>query len=186
MKRFLFAAALVALVASVGTAEQPATITTAPAAPVVVTTAGTPVAEYAPAQTQRRGLFGRLRNRNTGTMNYSTPAPVITTPTTGAAPMPGIIAPQPMPMPGSRTSTSRYMPMTMPGTTIAQATGNLPPGIYTTTDGTVIQVGGSQMMPTSGIMTAGGTQMMTNGTIMPAGYTVPAQTQPRGLFGRRY
>src|SRR5207244_12728810 len=65
MKRFLFAAALVALVASVGTAEErPTVITTTPAAPVVVTTAGTPVAEYAPAQTQRRGLFGRIRNRN--------------------------------------------------------------------------------------------------------------------------
>jgi hypothetical protein len=179
MKRFLFAAALVALVASVGTAEdKPATGTTTPAAPVVTTTTGTPVVEYAPAQTQRRGLFGRLRNRNNSTMTYST-SPTLTTPTTSATPMPGI-APQPMPMPGTRTGART---MTRPGT-IIQATGTLPPGIYTTTDGTVIQIGGPTMTPPGGAIQTGGTQIMTDSGIIQAGYTEPAQTQRRGLFGR--
>jgi hypothetical protein len=141
MKRFLFAVAVVALSACAGLAEdKPATsgTTTAPATPVI--TSATPVVEYAPAQTQRRGLFGRLRNRNTTTMSYSVP---LTTPTMAPAtpmPMPGTTTPQPMPgiKPAGGVSG-------MPGM-VVQATGNLPPGQYTTTDGMIIQIGGTQPM----------------------------------------
>ena len=166
MKRFFFAAALVALVTSVGTAQEtPTTPVTTPAAPIVVTTAGTPIAEYAPAQsTQRRGLFGRLRNRNSGTASYSPATPVmtapITTPTT-VTPTAPITAPQPMPMPGTRTGTS-------PTGTIIQASGNLPAGTYTTTDGTIIQIGGTSMA----------TQPMAT---QP---TTETQSGRRGLFSR--
>jgi hypothetical protein len=156
MKRFLSAAALVALVASVGTAEEkPTAPMPSPAAPVVVTTAGTPVAEYAPAQTQRRGLFGRLRSRNT-TMTYSPATPVMTAPIpAGATPMPPITAPQTMP--GTKTS-----PTATTGQ-IVQATGNLPVGTYTTTDGTIIQIGGTQMATDS---------------------SMSSQSTRRGLFSR--
>lgn len=152
MKRFLFAAALVALVASVGTADEKPT---APApAPVVVTTAGTPVAEYTPAQTQRRGLFGRLRNRNTTTTTSA--APVMTAPApAGATPMPPITAPQPMP--GTKTGATAAMGQ------IVQASGNLPAGTYTTTDGTIIQIGGTQMATDS---------------------SMSSQSSRRGLFSR--
>jgi hypothetical protein len=161
VKRFLFTAALIALVTSVGTAQEtPTTPVTTPAAPIVITTAGAPIVESAPAQTQRRGLFGRLRNRNSGTTTYSPTTPVmtvpITTPTT-VTPMPSTITPQPMPMPGTRTGT-------IPTGTIIQATGNLPAGTYTTTDGTIIQIGGTSMA----------TQPMTTET----------QSGRRGLFNR--
>ena len=90
MKPFLFAAALVAASASVGFADAtPAA--SAPATPVIVGTVGTPVVESAPAAPARRGLFGRLRNRNTSTMSYSATA----VPMTSAVPMPS--APTPMP-----------------------------------------------------------------------------------------
>ena len=137
MKRFLFAAALVALVASAGSAEDKpaAKPTPAPATPVVVAPAGTPVVEYAPAPAQRRGLFGRLRNRNTGTTTYS-PAPIVTAPAvapTPATPMPPVVPPAPMPMPTVK-----------PAGAVVPATGNLPAGRYTTTDGTIVQIGGTQ------------------------------------------
>ena len=143
MKRFLFAIATVALFAAAGVAEdQPAT--TPPATPPVPTAA--PVTSYVPATqstTARRGLFGRLRNRNTSTMSYS--SPVMTTPTTGAAPMPGAtpmppVAP-PQAMPGTKTGAMMTTPMTGG---VVQATGNLPAGTYTTTDGTIVQIGGTQ------------------------------------------
>ena len=171
MKRFLFAAALVALIASVGTAEEKPTAPAPAAAPVVISTPGTPVAEYAPAQPQRRGLFGRLRNRGTGTTTYSSAAPVatpsattITTPTTAPTPMPAITAPQPMPMPGTKTGSA--MPMTG---TVVQASGNLPAGTYTTTDGTIIQIGGTETE------TATATEPSTS---------MSSQSQRRGLFSR--
>jgi hypothetical protein len=166
MKRFLFAAALVALVASVGTAEEKPTAP-ATAAPVVITTAGTPVVEYAPAQSTRRGLLGRLRNRNSGSTMATRPAadgtlplmtaPVMTAPAS-ATPMPPISAPQPMPMPGTKTTIA-------PAGTIIQASGELPAGTYTTTDGTIIQIGGTQPQPAA--------QPMTE-----------TQSGRRGLFGR--
>ena len=145
MKRFLFAAALVALVASVGTAQEAPAPMPAPA-PVVITTTGTPVVESAPAQTQRRGLFGRLRNRNSGTTTYSPATPVITTPAVAPS-APAVIPPQPMPMPNTKTGvtpTGGIVGITPTGG-IVQATGNLPAGTYTTTDGTIIQIGGTQM-----------------------------------------
>jgi hypothetical protein len=135
MKRFLFAVAVVALSACAGSAEdKPAVVTTAPATPVVGTAA--PVVEYAPAQTTRRGLFGRLRNRGTTPATYS--APVMTAPAP-ASTTPPVAAP--MPMPGTKTSTARPM-----NGQIVQASGNLPPGTYTTTDGTIVQIGGTQSM----------------------------------------
>jgi hypothetical protein len=152
MKRFLFAVAVLALAASVGSAEdQPAT----PAPnPTPVVTAGTPAYSYAPAQTQRRGLFGRLRNRNNSTTYYNT-TPMMTAP--AATPMPGV-APTPMPMPGVKPAGGAATGMVVP------ATGNLPPGQYTTTDGTIVQIGG--------------TQPMMNDT------TMPRTTSRTGLFSR--
>ena len=154
MKRFLFAVAVVALSACAGSAEdKPAVVTTAPATPAVVGTAA-PVVEYAPAQTTRRGLFSRLRNRNTAT--YS--APVMTAPVPATTtPVPPVAAP--MPMPGSKTSAR---PM---NGQVVQATGNLPPGTYTTTDGTVVQIGGTQTMAASTSMSS-------------------SQSTRRGLFSR--
>jgi hypothetical protein len=176
MKRFLYAVALAALFASAGTAEEKVVTSPTTAAPVVIAS-GSPVVESAPAQSTRRGLFGRLRNRNSGsTMNYS-PAPAVTVPTT-ATPMPPISAPQPMPMPGTRTG-AMMMP---PSGAIVQASGNLPPGVYTTTDGTVIQIGGPATA-SSDVITTGG-PIMTDSGVMPAGYTEPAQSGRRGLFSR--
>ena len=98
MKRFLCAVAAVALFAAVGVAEDQ------PTTPPTVAS-GAPVVEYAPAASvttaapARRGLFGRLRNRNTSTMSYSATA----VPMTSAVPMPSAptpmppVAPQPMP-----------------------------------------------------------------------------------------
>ncbi len=84
MKRFLFAVAAVALVASVGSAEEkPATTPPATSTPAI---AGAPVVESTPA---RRGLFSRLRHRSThATGPVITPSPV---------PMPVVPAPKPMP-----------------------------------------------------------------------------------------
>ena len=167
MKRFLFAVALAALFASVGTAEEKAVPVPTTAAPVVITS-GTPVVETTPAQSTRRGLFGRLRNRNSSTTSY-TPAPVMTAPMT-VTPQPPISTPQPMPMPGTKTTTGAVV-MPQPGG-VVQASGNLPAGTYTTTDGTVVQVAGP-IMTDSGIMTAG--------SVEPAQST---QSGRRGLFGR--
>ena len=165
MKRFLFAVALAALFASVGSAQEKAVPLPSTAAPVVITS-GAPVVESTPAQSTRRGLFGRLRNRNNSTMSY-TPAPVMTAPTTTA---PMIVTPQPMPMPGTKTTTGAVV-MPQPGG-VVQASGNLPAGTYTTTDGTVVQIGGP-MMADGGVMTAG--------SVEPAQST---QSGRRGLFGR--
>lgn len=105
MKKFLFAAALACLFASVGTAEEKAVVASAPvtvAAPVMVSSV--PAMEATSAQTQRRGLFGRLRNRNsTPTMTTTAPttiaAPVMTAPTAMAMPMPAATVATPMPKP---------------------------------------------------------------------------------------
>ena len=136
MTRFLFAVPVLALSAAVGCADTPAAT---PVAPPVITTVGpvfAPTFSSAPAA-PRRGLFGRLRNRNT--MTYSSAplmapaaAPIITAPQTPP--------PAPAPMPGLKPAGG-MMPMTGQ---VVQATGNLPPGIYTTTDGTVVQIGGMQ------------------------------------------
>jgi hypothetical protein len=139
MTRFLFAVPVLALSAAVGLADAPASggsVTPAPAAPVVGPVVA-PTYSSAPATT-RRGLLGRLRNRNT--VRYSSaplmaapaPAPIITPPQTPA--------PAPAPMPGVKPAGA-MMPMSGQ---VVQATGNLPPGVYTTTDGTVVQVGGTQ------------------------------------------
>lgn len=122
MKRFLFAVAVAVLSATAASAEEKPTAPppATPAAPVVVP--GTPIVEYAPAQPARRGLFARLRNRGTttysggngGTIPLATP-PATITPAT------------PMPMPGT---TPTPMPPIKPTT-------------GTTTDGTIIQIGGT-------------------------------------------
>jgi hypothetical protein len=143
MKQFFFAVALVALTASVGFSDD------APA-PTPVTSGATPVVMGStsptytmPAQPMRRGLFARLRSRNNRMMSSSTP--MMTTTPMSATPMPG--APTPMPMPSVKTAgTPTTMAMPMSGT-VVQATGNLPAGMYTTTDGTVVQVGGTMTRP---------------------------------------
>jgi hypothetical protein len=158
MKRFLFAVALAALFASAGTAEEKAAPVTTTAAPVVITS-GTPIVETTPAQSTRRGLFGRLRNRNNSTATYST-TPVMTAPV-NATTQPPISTPAPMPMPGTKTTTGAVV-MPQPGE-VVQASGSLPAGTYTTTDGTIIQIGGTQM---------------------EAQPTTDTQSGRRGLFGR--
>lgn len=163
MKRFFFAVAVVALVASVGSAEdKPAVIAPAPVTPAITTATPTPVVEYAPAQPQRRGLLARLRNRNNSTYYSTTPQMVVPATPAAPMPMPGI-APQPM-------------PTVRPTGAVIPATGNLPPGRYTTTDGTIIQIGGPA--------TAG--PVMTTGPVTTAGYTYtePTTTTRRGLFSR--
>jgi len=173
MKKFVFAVAVVALYAAAGEAQdQPATPVTpvVPSTPVVTTG---PVMQYGSPTVARRGLFGRLRNRNSSMMAYPS-APVMTAPVLGTPPM-GTITPPlaPMPMPGTRPTSSMVVPANM-----VVSSGNLPPGIYTATDGTVIQIGGPTAMP------------MTNGAVVPAtGYspmTMQTQTQVsrRGLLGR--
>jgi hypothetical protein len=156
MKRFLFAVAAVVLSACAATAEDtPVTgTTTVPGSPVIM--GATPAMQYAPVQTQRRGLFARLRNRNTSTMSYSTP--LTTAPATVAPmPMPGTTpAPMPTPMPGVKPAGG-----VMTTGMVVPATGDLPPGQYTTTDGMIVQIGGKQM----------------------ASQTQP-QTTRRGLFSR--
>lgn len=170
MKKFVFAVAVVALYAAAGEAQdQPATPVTpvVPSTPVVTTG---PVMQYGSPTVARRGLFGRLRNRNSSMMAYPS-APVMTAPVLGTPPM-GTITPPlaPMPMPGTRTGG-----VVVPANMVVSS-GGLPPGIYTATDGTVIQIGG--------------TTPMTNGTVVPAsGYTpmsmqTQTQTSRRGLLGR--
>lgn len=162
MKSYLLAVAVAALSASVVMAEDKPATSTPPttSAPVVVGSTGTTYVEYVPVQSTRRGLFARLRNR-TNRMTYTT-VPMMVTAPSSPAPMP-TPAPQPMPMPGTKTDNTVSTPKT---TTVVPATGNLPPGIYTTTDGTVIQIGGT-----------------TTGSVMTAGYmeTTPAR---RGFFSR--
>ncbi|MCI0699742.1 MAG: hypothetical protein L0241_01480 [Planctomycetia bacterium] len=153
MKRFLFAFAVVALAAYASATAQPPVTTQPVPGPVIVGTPGTQVVEYAPAPA-RRGLFGRFRNRN-NTPTYSAPimpGPIMTAPPTTftPTPMPGVV---PTPMPG-RT-----------GIVIPAESTTLPPGTYTATDGTIIQVGGTQMQP----------------TLQPI---MQPTTQRRGLFGR--
>jgi hypothetical protein len=136
MTRFLFAVPVLALSAAVGFADAPASGgPTAPPA-MIVGPVVAPTYSSAPARPARRGLLGRLRNRNTATYSsaplMAAPAPIITPPQTPA--------PAPAPMPGVKPAGAM-----MPATgQVVQATGNLPPGTYTTTDGTVVQVGGTQ------------------------------------------
>jgi len=132
MKRFLFAAALVALFASVGAAEEkPVAVATTPvtaASPVMVTSV--PMVESVPAQSTRRGLFGRLRNRNSGTTMPAAPAMTMT----AATPMPVMSAPAPMLMPGTKTG-AMAMPEVPSGIIVVGGTtaveGTVTPAAYT-------------------------------------------------------
>jgi hypothetical protein len=167
MKRFLFAVAVVALSACTGFAEDKPATSAQPATPTTPTViAATPAIEYAPAQPQRRGLFGRLRNRN-NTATYSAPimAAPVTVPAATPMPKPGT-TPEPMPgtKPAGGTTTNGTKPGTTPTPAVVQAGGSLPPGTYTATDGTIIQIGGTQPMA----------QPMTQ----------PTQSERRGLFSR--
>ena len=113
-----------------------------PTGPIV--TAG-PVYGYAPAQPARRGLFGRLRSRNTAYYSSGTTVPMMTVPTNQMPMTPG--TPMPMPMPGVKPAGGVMMTGSVVqagGMMPVPATGNLPPGIYTTTDGTVVQIGGTR------------------------------------------
>jgi hypothetical protein len=160
MRQFLFAASLVAVSAGGVSAEDaPAPTPVAPPAMSGPTIMAAPVTEYAPmAQPARRGLFARLRNRNAMTysgaampmtMTGPTGTPTMMTGPTGTpTPMPPVA---PTPMPGAKSGgTTMMMPgMVIPagGSMAVPATGNVPAGIYTTTDGTVVRVGGTEMSP---------------------------------------
>lgn len=135
MNRFLFAVAVVVLFAGVSYSEDQPAVTPMAPPPVPVVTPSTPTYTSTTSTTTRRGLFSRLRNRNT--MTYSS-APLLMSSPMPAAPMPSTVAPQPMP--SSKPTGSA--PMTG---TVVQASGSLPPGTYTTTDGMVVQVGGTEM-----------------------------------------
>jgi hypothetical protein len=167
VKRFFFAVAVVALSACAGLAEDPPTAPAPTPATPIVQGSG-PSYGYVPVQSSqpaRRGLFSRLRNRNNTTYyNSGTTVPMMMT-TPSATPMP---PPAPMPMPGVRPAGGAVMPGQ-----ILQATGNLPPGIYTTTDGTVVQIGGTQMATP-----------MTTPMTMPVTSSTTTQPTRRGLFGR--
>lgn len=126
MKRFVFAAALVALVAPFAGAEEKPATTPPAAAPVVVT--GTPVIESAPVVTTatptRRGLFGRLRNRGTATTTMPATGTTIVTPGTVVTPAP-TTAPAPMPMPTPKPDTKPTPnAMTVPPTSGGIGLGN--------------------------------------------------------------
>jgi hypothetical protein len=172
----------------------------APSSPSTPTT-GAPIMTAGPVMSgdvytgpTRRGLFGRLRSRNTnsGPM-YNMPYPgngaVINTPTTTAPPlrMPATgtpsttpssqpvgdpaALPAPRTAPGTITSSSFYPP----GTTIA------PNGRVILPPGTTVVNG--QVVPASGTMVA------PDGTVIPASYSMPSDYGPsqpvrRGLFGR--
>ncbi len=166
MTKFLFAVAAVALIASAGVAEEkPVVVQPVTPTPVVVGTPGTPVVEYAPATPARRGLFGRLRNRNAGTTTMSGPATTVVTPGT-------VIAPAPIPMPPVAA------PQPMPSPVVKPISGVVVPG----TAGIVV-AGGPATVPGT-VVVAGG--MMDTNVLMPVGYTEPVQSKSerRGLFGR--
>ncbi len=134
MTRFLFAVPVLALTAAISFADTPASSGTTTAPTTVTTVAST--YSYSTTRPARRGLFSRLRNRNTTT--YSS-APLMVSPATP----PQTPAPTPAPLPAVKPVSGKMMPMSGQ---VVQATGNLPPGTYTTTDGMVVQVGGKQTM----------------------------------------
>jgi hypothetical protein len=166
VKQFFFAVAVVALSAAVSLAEdRPVAPSPTPVGPPIIT-AGPTTTYVESAQPQRRGLFGRLRNRNSTPTYYSTPAMTAPAPIPSATPMPPVTPPQPMP--GVRPAGGAIIPAT---------STSLPPGIYTTTDGTIIQVGGTMpgTMPMMNMSTGMMTSDMTSST---------SSSGRRGLFGR--
>lgn len=132
MKQFLFAAALVALFASVGTAEDaPVVVVGAPVTAASPVMTGTRMVESAPTQSTRRGLFGRMRGRNTTPTPMTAPA-MMTAPTMTPS--------MPMPMPVARASGAAVMPMPMPPSGVTVASG-------TVIDTNVVTVGYTEVMP---------------------------------------
>ncbi len=174
MTKYLLAATAVALSAFAATAaETPVRgvalgefVATATETPVVMTGApmmvSTPVGSM-PTQTARRGLFGRMRGRNT------TPAMTTTLPTTTMTMTPVMTAP---------VMTTTAMAMPAPTTTTVTTAGAAPATMATP------QVPG-------GIVMASGTTA-TESMVMPAAYTEPVMSNTmsnttstrRGLFGR--
>lgn len=155
MKRFIFAVAAVALVASAGSAQEtPPASPPVTAAPVVIGSAG-PVVEATPVTTApaRRGLFGRLRGRSSTTTAMPVTSGTVVTPGTVITPATPT-APVPMPMP-------------MPGTKGTMVTPTAPNGVVVA-GGTVTSGTGDVLMPAMATATA-------TTTAMPA---------RRGLFGR--
>lgn len=164
MKRFGLALAVGVLAVSAAPAQQPAT---APQSGPTITT-GTPVVgsgtivqgdviTTAPA---RRGLFGRMRNRNTSS------APVITSyPTT----TPGTVIPMPATTTAPNTSIPNPMPSTAP---TPRTTGGGTSGIITTGD----------------VVQASGTTVVTGEGVTTTGYAVPSTTTTtqsrRGIIAR--
>mgnify|MGYP000089840176 CR=1 FL=1 len=123
MSRFLFALAVGVAFASTSTAEdKPAA--TAPSPTPVVTAA--PVMTYSTGTTStaRRGLFGRLRNRNASTVMSS---PV----TSGTIVTPAAGVPTPMPAITPKTTGGAGVvgnPVVVAGGTVVPASGTMVPG----------------------------------------------------------
>ena len=91
MMRFMFAVAVAALIAATGRTGETPVGAPLPTTPLVI---GAATDERVAAAPARRGLFGRLRNRNAAPT--ARPAPLVTTPGTIIT-APPVLAPTPMP-----------------------------------------------------------------------------------------
>jgi hypothetical protein len=175
MTRYLLATALVALVCSVGTADDKPAVAPTTAAPVMIASPGTPVVEYGQYPSTRRGLFGRVRGRNAVTYPTApmSPVPIIpggpgTSAPTFTTPMPALVTPQPMPMPIPGARTSGMVPPTPPDG-IVLAGGTVPASDVVVTS--------EYLQPGMVVTSSGYLQPVTVVTTN----TVPVR---RGLFGR--
>jgi hypothetical protein len=170
VKKFLFAVAAGFLFTAMAWADDPPVTTTAPAPtavvgqPIIVGSTVPMTTPYTTTAPARRGLFGRLRARNTGTVMS---APVYSAPMTG-----GTIITTPSGVPSG-------VPMPMPTTTRPGGTSMIIPGGTTGLTGNPIIVAGGTsngaVIPAGGIVTASGVVIpaggitTSNGTVIPAG-----------------
>ncbi len=141
MNRLLIAAAIGFLFAATATADPP--VAAAPAtgmpAPIVGSTVPAPMVVNTLTTPTRRGLFGRLRARNTNPM-LTTTAAYSAEPTTMT---PGMAVPAPMPpMPApSKSGTSSAMPSVTGSPVVVGETAMTPDMTGMTTTGTTRRMG---------------------------------------------
>lgn len=130
MKRYLFALAVGMVFTAFGTAEDKP-VTAAPAqTPVVTATPATVVTSGYSTSSTRRGLLGRLRGKNSGT--------VMTAPVTTATPVPSTTVPAPMPTPKTGASTTPSNPVVVAGGTDTKPTKVVPASGTSTTPAVVV------------------------------------------------